>query len=131
MKEELDRERYNDLVVEIFEIERQFAVMVTERGLKEAFLYFAAKDAVISRNNRVYKGKVEIAQYFDSLTIKNVSLQWKPDYIDVSDSGDLAWSYGNYTFAAESAENEKTEVKGIFHTVWKRQNDDSWKYVWD
>ena len=131
MKDDLNREKYNDLVVEIFEIERQFALLVSEKGLKDAFLAYAAKDAVISRNNRVYKGKKEIAQYFDSLTINNISLQWKPDYIDVSDSGDMAWSYGSYSFSADSAEGENSEAKGIFHTVWKRQNDGTWKYVWD
>ena len=25
----------------------------------------------------------------------------------------------------------EVEYKGIFHTVWKRQSDNSWKYVWD
>jgi len=23
------------------------------------------------------------------------------------------------------------EYKGVFHTVWKKQADKSWKYVWD
>jgi ketosteroid isomerase-like protein len=25
----------------------------------------------------------------------------------------------------------KKDFKGIFHTVWKKQKDGSWKYVWD
>ena len=29
-------------------------------------------------------------------------------------------------------ENGSTsEFKGIFHTVWKLQQDKTWKYVWD
>ena len=131
MKAGLNREKYNDLVVEIFEVEKSFAEMAAEKGMKEAFLAFAAKDAVISRNNRVYMGKSGISEYFDSQTVKNVSLQWKPDYIDVSASGDMAWTYGNYTFTGETAEGENIEAKGIFHTVWKRQEEGSWKYVWD
>lgn len=126
-----NRERYNDLIVEISGVERQFADMAAEKGMKEAFLAFAAKDAVINRDNRIYKGKAGIAEYYDSQTVKNISLQWKPDYVDVSASGDMAWTYGKYTIAGESEEGEKFESAGIFHTVWKRQEDGSWKYVWD
>ena len=53
------------------------------------------------------------------------------DYIDVAASGDLAYSYGDYQFSALNENNEPVEASGIFHTVWKRQSDGSWKYVWD
>jgi len=121
----------NDLVVEVFETEREFAAMAAEKGIKEAFLTFAAKDAVINRNNRIYSGKAGIAEYYDSQKLNNITIEWKPDYVDVSSSGDMAWTYGNYTFNAESVTGEKIEANGIFHTVWKRQADGSWKYVWD
>jgi ketosteroid isomerase-like protein len=26
---------------------------------------------------------------------------------------------------------EVGEYQGVFHTVWKRQPDGTWKYVWD
>ncbi len=121
----------NDLIVEISETERRFAAMATEKGVKEAFLAFAANDAVINRNNRIYTGKAGIAEYYDSQNLKNIRLEWKPEYIDVSQSGDMAWTYGNYTFSADSEEGEKIEADGVFHTVWKRQDDGSWKFVWD
>jgi len=121
----------NDLVVEVFEIERKFAALAAEKGIKEAFLEFAAKDAVINRNNKIYPGKAGITEYYDSQNLKNIKLEWKPDYVDVSASGDMAWTYGNYSFQAESESGEKIEAEGIFHTVWKRQADGSWKYVWD
>ena len=127
----MNRIIYNNLITEILEVERLFAEMASEKGLKEAFLAFAAKDAVLGRNNRLFKGKAGISEYYDSQTFKDVSFHWKPDYIDVSSSGDMAYSYGDYKFSALTAENEPIEAAGIFHTVWKRQSDGSWKYVWD
>lgn len=121
----------NDLIVEVFEAEREFAALAAEKGIKEAFLEFAAKDAVISRNNRIYSGKAGIAEYYDSQNMKNIKLEWKPDFVDVSTAGDMAWTYGKYSFHGESESGEKIEAEGIFHTVWKRQADGSWKYVWD
>ena len=51
--------------------------------------------------------------------------------MDVSESGDLAYTYGKYTFSAFDSNAKKIEAKGIFHTVWKRQEDGSWKFVYD
>lgn len=113
------------------EAERLFCEHAAEKGVQDAFLAFAAKEAVINRNDKIYAGKEEIRQYFEAGTMKNVDLKWKPDYVDVSDSGDLAWTYGKYTFSGENAEGKIVEAEGIFHTVWKRQSDGSWKYVWD
>lgn len=126
-----DRESYNDLIVEIMETERLFCELAAQKGIKEAFLHFAARDACINRDNRIYAGKEEISRYFDQSAVSNVFLTWKPDYVDVSGSGDMAWTYGNYTFRGENENGEKLESSGIFHTVWKRQPDGSWKYVWD
>ena len=74
----MERLLYNDLVSEIMEIERQFAEQTSAKGIKEAFLDFAAKDAVLRRNNKLYKGKAGITEYYDAQTLKDVSLKWKP-----------------------------------------------------
>ncbi|MBL0024046.1 MAG: hypothetical protein IPO98_03050 [Saprospiraceae bacterium] len=33
-------------------------------------------------------------------------------------------------FQVENAFEKMTSEKGIFHTVWKKQKDTIWKYVW-
>ncbi len=116
---------------EVAETEKSFALMVKEKGVKKAFLYYASEDAVLNRNNLLVKGKNEIGNYFDNLAYKITRLEWKPDFIDVSDSGDLAYSYGVFVFSAIDTNGKTINSKGIFHTVWKKQKDESWKYVWD
>lgn len=118
---------------EIVETERQFAEMAKTDGIKNAFLAFAATDAVILRNNSLVKGKSEMDAYFDKQNIdpENISLQWEPDFVDVSASGDMAYTYGKYTFSVKDSVGNITESKGIFHTVWKKQPDGKWLFVWD
>ncbi len=116
---------------EIMQTEKDFAIMAKEEGLQAAFLFYAAEDAVINRNDSVLKGKEAIRVYYEKQSLKDVQLDWKPDYIEVSLSGDLAYTYGKYTFSAMDEQGEIIKSEGIFHTVWKRQADGSWKFVWD
>ena len=123
--------KMENLKLEIMEVEREFADMAAEKGIKEAFLFFADEDAVIMRNNKVYKGKDEIGNYFDSVKLRDIKLNWKPDFVELSSSGDLAYTYGKYIFSARDEVGKTISSEGIFHTVWKKQVGGNWKYVWD
>lgn len=116
---------------EILQVERDFCQFVKEKGLKEGFLYFADENAVLNRDNKIIKGKKSIENYFEKQDLLNIQLEWKPDFVDISESGDMAYSYGSYFLRSVNDSGERTENKGIFHTVWKRQKDGSWKYVYD
>ena len=118
---------------EILETEQNFAKMARDEGIRDAFLTYAAEDAVLMRNNTLVIGKKAISEYFENNTSndKDVSLTWKPEFVDVAASGDLGYTYGNYTFSSIDSTGNKIENKGVFHTVWKRQPDGTWRFVWD
>ena len=99
--------------------------------MKTGFLTYAADDAVINRNNKLIKGKQAMAAYFDSIKLRNISLEWYPYFIRIAASGELGYSYGHYTFAATDAEGKPVTDTGIFHTVWKKDDDGQWRFVWD
>jgi ketosteroid isomerase-like protein len=111
--------------------EKKFSDMAVEKGIVPAFLEFAADDAVINRNDSLIIGIDNIRARFEAMPATSGQLTWTPDFIDVAKSGDLAYTYGKYYFTTvDSVGNEITRT-GVFHTVWKRQTDSSWKYVWD
>ena len=116
---------------EIVKTEEAFAQMAAERGIPEAFLHFAAEDAVLQRNNKLIEGKSAISEYFAQQTLKEVKLSWHPDFADVAASGELGYTYGKYTFSAVDTSGAAINADGIFHTVWKKQPDGEWKFVWD
>lgn len=119
------------LKTEILETENAFAQMAREKGLATAFTHFADENAVINRDNQLYKGIHAIRNYFEEKDFRNVQLIWKPDFVEVTPGGELAYTYGCYEMTALDGNGISHETAGIFHTVWKRQADGNWKYVWD
>jgi len=116
---------------EIFKTEKAFEKMVSEKGMAEAFFHFADETAVILRGkDSLIKGKENIRHYYSNNSNPNARLSWTPDYIYVSECGTLGYSYGKYSYSAPDSTGRRNEHNGIFHTIWKKQND-TWKYVWD
>lgn len=121
-----------ELKNEIFQTEKSFERMTSEKGIAEAFYFFADENAVIKREkDTLIKGKENIKIYYQKKNLKNATVNWTPDYIDVSECGTLGYTYGKYSWKIKNEEGGITEYKGIFHTVWKKQKDQTWKYVWD
>lgn len=117
---------------EIVEAEESFAALALDEGISTAFLTYASEDAVLSRNNQIIDGRENIKIWFESRPhAAGSSLSWKPDFVDVSSSGDLGYTYGKYQFTSLDSLGNPQTSSGIFHTVWKRQKDGSWKFVWD
>jgi ketosteroid isomerase-like protein len=116
---------------EIRETELAFAKLTKEQGLKVAFATYAAEDAVLNRGNKLIKGKKAIEDYYANQNLDNVTLEWEPEFIEVAASGDLGYTYGPYTFTSVDSSGEEIKSEGIFHTVWKKQANGEWRYVWD
>jgi ketosteroid isomerase-like protein len=118
---------------EILETEQAFSQMSQEAGIPAAFLEYAADEAVLMRNNGLVKGKDAISQYFKSSPQPDstAQLSWKPDFVSVAASGDLGYTYGEFVFSTRDSLGQVQTQKGVFHTVWKRQPDGRWRFVWD
>lgn len=117
--------------LEILSMEKEFNDMAQSDGLVRAFEYYAAENGVIKRGKNVVMGKAAIAEWYEKDVRSNETLTWKPTFVDVSSSGDLAYTYGDYVFTSYDTLGNKKENKGIFHTVWKKQADGSWRFVYD
>ena len=116
---------------EIMEVEQSFNDMAQKEGLAEAFHFYSAEDGVIRRNSKIIEGKEAISEWYKKDVRPNETLTWRPTFVEVSASGDMAYTYGNYTFTSTDSLGNIKESTGIFHTVWKRQVDGTWRFVWD
>ena len=126
-------ERINkDIIMdEIIKTEKAFEEMCAEKGIAEAFYFYADENAVVKKDEELIKGKENILKYYSTKDLSNVVLKWTPDFVEISDDGTLAYTYGKYSWQTKDNEGKEVEYTGIFHTVWKKQIDGSWKYVWD
>lgn len=120
-----------ELQEEIRLVELEFTQMAAEKGIAEAFYFYADENAVLFRNQLLIEGKEAIKTYLHKTDYNNVTLVWTPTKIEVAESGDLAYTYGDFVYSKKNEDGSVDSQKGIFHNVWKRQLDGSWKYVWD
>jgi len=119
------------LQAEVRKAEADFNKMASEKGIAEAFYAFADENAIIKRErDTLIKGKESIKQYYLKQG-NNATVTWNPDFIEVSNDGTLAYTYGKYIWTEKDKAGKTATATGIFHTVWKRQKDGSWKFVWD
>jgi ketosteroid isomerase-like protein len=117
---------------EILQTEKAFEKMAAEKGIAEAFYEFAADSAVILReNDTLIAGKENIRLYYERKNAVGATVNWTPDFVDVADCGTLAYTYGRYVWKIRNHLGEPVEYRGVFHTVWKKQKDGTWKYTWD
>jgi len=118
---------------EIMETEMNFAKMAKNESIYKAFSTYASEEAVINRNNTLISGRTAITEHYNKPEFTNgdVRLAWKPDFIDVSLSGDLGYTYGHYVYSYSDSTGNTIQSEGIFHTIWKKQTDGTWRYVWD
>lgn len=121
-----------DASKEIFQTEKDFEKMAAEKGIAEAFYFYADDSATILRgNDSVIKGKDNIKTFYSKIDDSRVKVNWTPDYVQASYCGTLGYTYGKYVWTKTDSTGKITQYKGIFHTVWKKQKDGSWRYVWD
>ena len=116
----------------IGQAEKDFAKMAAEKGIAEAFEFYADSNATIRRGrDSLIHGKEGIRNFYSADYYKTAAVTWSPDFIDASPDGNMGYTYGKYNWQSKDSSGRINEAKGIFHTVWKKQKDGSWKYVWD
>jgi ketosteroid isomerase-like protein len=117
---------------EIVQSEKDFLKMTTDQGIKIAFPYYADTNAVVKGDkDSLIKGKTAIGNFYSSSAFTNATLTWSPDFVDASEDGNFGYTYGNYVWKSKDSTGKVSEFTGVFHTVWKKQKDGNWKYVWD
>ncbi len=117
---------------EIRQAEKAFMDELNAKGAAAAFAGFAADDAVIKRDNdTLILGREGIRTFYSAPAYQNASATWAPDFIEVSADGSIAYTYGKYQWVISDSAGKQDTFRGVFHTVWKRMEDGTWKYVWD
>lgn len=112
----------------LIKTDENFLKTAEARGLAEAFVAFAAPDAVMmpGGSNPVTGAAAIRAQFADGTG----HLTWKPFKAEVSKSGDLGYTLGTYELETRT-EGQSVTRYGKYCSVWKKQTDGAWKWVVD
>jgi ketosteroid isomerase-like protein len=121
-------QKYKD---EIMKTDIAFNHTCTANGLAKAFIEFAANEVILMKQNQFpILGIDALRERY--LKIKSqIKLIWYPVKADVSSSGDLGYTFGNWELVSETANGSDSTSYGVYITIWKKQKDGKWKYVFD
>jgi ketosteroid isomerase-like protein len=100
--------------------ERWFAQTSLARGIREAFVTYLADDAIVFQ-----PGPIAAKQWWRDHPASKATLLWGPAYAETARSNDLGYTTGPSRYKP-AGENKPTYF-GQFVSVWKKQNDGTWK----
>jgi len=112
----------------LFKLEADFAKAVAEHG-RSAFVTYFAEDGVELEDGGGITTREEIKK--QAAWPEGTSLTWTPVHADMATSGDLGFTYGNYVFKSKDKDGKIVASYGKYVSVWKKQNDGSWKVAVD
>jgi ketosteroid isomerase-like protein len=117
---------------EVRQMELSFSADLNQHGAAFAFRKYASPDAVIKREkDSLIYGPDAIYHFYNQGQQNKAKGYWAADKVEISADGTMASTYGKYRWVITDAAGKETSYHGIFHTVWKKQSDGTWKYVWD
>lgn len=115
---------------ELMAADRAFSELSEREGRREAFDRFMAPEATMYREGRdPIAGREAIMALFP-VDAPGV-LRWEPVFADVGSGGDLGYTLGTWWFEAAGQDGPPKVSRGHYVTIWKRQPDGAWRYVFD
>jgi len=113
------------------QLEGEFMKAAAEKGSEGYMSYYADDSVELPNGAPLISGKANIAEGMGFLDNKDNRLQWTPVGADISASGDIGYTYGNFEFHSKDKEGKPHVDYGKYTSIWKLQADGSWKVVLD
>lgn len=109
---------------ELLQADSAFAALSVTSGAKQAFIAFAAEDAIaFGGGPDLTRGRQAIGAGFDGFPAGAV-LEWRPVAAEIAPSGDLGCTVGEAKIVSINRYSK-------YLTIWRRQPDRTWKFVAD
>lgn len=105
---------------QIADAERAFAAEAANSGWVSAFKIYAAPEGIVMQPDPI-NAQESLAGLPPEANTKG--LMWWPVWAGISRSGDLGFTTGPYTAGDKAF--------GHYFTVWRKQDDGSWKWIYD
>jgi ketosteroid isomerase-like protein len=116
---------------ELLNVDREFSDLSAKLGSHTAFLSYIDDSCVLLRPNRMpVIGRKKIVEMFNKPDT-SFTLTWVPLSGEVSESGDMGFTYGIYTVHMDDPEGKAVTKEGTYATVWKKDKSGKWKFILD
>lgn len=119
------------LRTELMEEDRAFASATGERGVDGWLAYFEPGGVMILGSGEI-RGDDAIRSLMGPLLADStIAFGWTPVRAEVARSGDFGYTVGNYAIRPADDDDAEPLSYGMYLTVWRRQEDGSWKVTAD
>ncbi|MEO8512638.1 MAG: DUF4440 domain-containing protein [Ignavibacteria bacterium] len=108
-----------------------FSELSKQKGMKTAFLTYAADNAVLLRAYTMPIAGYDAVKKFLEDGDTNFQLIWAPLYADISTSGELGYTYGTYSLTFKDESGTEQTRYGTYVSIWKLDSEGKWKFVLD
>lgn len=117
---------------ELMATDRAFSDATAERGAEGWVSFFGRQGSMISQGIGETRGAEAILRLMQPVFADSgYSLTWEPIRAEVSSAGDLGYTVGRYTSVHRGEEGGEVRTTGLYVSVWRRQEDGSWKVEMD
>ncbi len=116
---------------QILDADRDFSKMSAEKGIAEAFIYYADERVIKpTPGQQPVVGKFELLEWYKNNPPGQYTLTWKPLRVEASNK--LGYTFGGYTLVKKTADGLRdTTLYGNYVSIWKKKKDGTWRYVFD
>jgi ketosteroid isomerase-like protein len=111
---------------EIIKADEAFSNLSKKLGMKRAFIEYMDNDGVLLRPNHLPIIGANAIDFLSQVNDTSSILTWMPSGAEIAASGELGYTYGVYNL-----ELKDTILKGTYVSIWKKQGDNSWKFILD
>lgn len=117
----------------LMQADRDFAQAFADRGVEGWVSFFDERGIQMPGGTAAAWGRDEVrtlaGQLFEGPNFS--ALTWEPVYAQVAASEDLGFTLGNYHAEGTNEKGEAVVQEGNYVTIWRKQEDGSWKVAFD
>ncbi|MBI1730156.1 DUF4440 domain-containing protein [Candidatus Acetothermia bacterium] len=119
-------------IASLMQTDSDFDRDTAAKGVEGWVSYFAEDGAMFRGGGKIIAGHDAIrALMTPFFADKNSSLRWQPVMATVASSGELGYTYGNWTLKTVGDDGKPVVLYGKYVTIWKKQADGAWKAAVD
>jgi ketosteroid isomerase-like protein len=119
---------------ELLEKDRQFAADAARRG-PDGFADWMAESGILKFEDPgdppLTTREAVRASMKKQFAGRPFNLRWEPLRADAAQSGELGYTFGKWSMTGTDPQGKPLTRTGHYISIWKKQNDGSWKVVVD
>ena len=114
----------------IMQADRDFNTKV-QKGRLDAWMEYMADNVVISRDKPPVGKEAVRASLAKQWANPDFHLTWEPTKGEMFPDGSMGYTTGRWTRTWKDKDGKPQEMHGNYLTVWGKQDDGSYKVIWD